>query len=100
MGKVDARKLHRSGKVPITESVKSNIGGTKCKTTGCKVSTCLICKQLAQRANVCNMPADTMRCVVEFGKFEMHIGRLADDVAIKHAKCCRPLDLVPVKNHL
>ena len=33
MGKVDARKLHRSGKVPLTESAKSKVGDTSPKAS-------------------------------------------------------------------
>jgi len=83
--------------VPITESAKSNIGGTKCKTVR-NIPTCSICKQMGHRANTCKMPTETKRCVVELGQFDMHVVRLADDANIKPVKRCRQLDLVPIND--
>ena len=97
MGKVDSRKLHRCGKVPITESAKYNIGVLTIKTVH-KIPSCSICKQTGHNANGCKMPVETKRCVVDLGEFDMHVVRLANDANIKPNKSRRSLDFVPIND--
>ena len=86
MGKVDARKLHRSGKVPLTESAKSKAPR--------KVSTCSICKQLGHRSNNCRMPPESKRPNIEQCHIDIDTMHLADRMGIKAAKRHKQLDLV------
>ena len=85
-GKVDARKLHQSGKVPLTESVKSKAPR--------KVSTCSVCKQLGHRSNSCRMPPETKRPNIEHCDIDIDRMYLADLMGIKPAKRHKQLDLV------
>ena len=97
MGKVDARKLHRSSKVPITESAKSNDSGTN-RRGHWKVPTCSTCKQRSHRSYGCKMPPHTKRRVVSLGEFYLDLLTFADTTAIKPAKHRKQLDLLAIDN--
>ena len=72
MGKVDACKLHRAGKVPLTKTAKTIHAGPR------KVPTCSICKQIGHRSNGCRMPPDSKRRVLDLEEFDYDLLMLAD----------------------
>jgi len=90
MGKVDARKLHRPGKVPLTETAKSNCTGPW------KVATCSICKQIGHRSNGRRMPPDSKCRVTDLGEFDSELLTLVDNTNIKPAKRRKQLDLLSI----
>ena len=74
MGKVDARKSHRSEKVPLEESAKSNIS----KSGGRGQSTCSICKEVGHTKVTCQMPQGRKRPMINFANLELDELRLAE----------------------
>ena len=90
MGKVDAHKLHRPDKVPLTKTAKSNRKGPR------KVATCSICKQIGHCSNGCRMPPDSKRCVLDLGEFDLDLLTLADKTAMKPSKRCKQLELLSI----
>ena len=95
MGKVNARKLHRSGKVPLTKSAKSKVGDTSPKASR-KVSTCSICKQIGHRSNSCRLPPVSKRPIVDLCDVDIHMIKMCDRIGIKPAKRRKQLDLVSI----
>ena len=95
MGKVDAKSLHRSGKVPIMESAKSTVGSANNKGPR-KLPTCSICKSVGHRANGCKMPPDTKRRVTKLVDIDLLLLILADACGIRPSKRRKQIELVPV----
>ena len=95
MGKVDAKSLHRSGKVPIMESAKSTVESANHKGPR-KLPTCSICKSVGHRANGCKMPPDTKRRVTELVDIDLSLLILADACGIRPSKRRKQIELVPV----
>ena len=65
MGKVDASKAHKSGKVPLSESAKSRAAAdsntTVSKKAPRKTARCSNCKQLGHSIGQCKMPRSKRR---------------------------------------
>jgi hypothetical protein len=85
-GKEDAKKAHRSGKVPVEECAKSNIKKIK-KDTARKQITCSNCKLMGHNASKCKLPKCKKRPNIELTDYEL------DDFEIKMTKRTK-LDLV------
>jgi hypothetical protein len=69
MGKVERKKCHQSGKVPLHEDAKSNVGGD-CHKIAKKPPTCGICKQKGHTSQHCLMPPTLKRPNVELVEFD------------------------------
>lgn len=85
-GKEDAKKAHRSGKVPVEECAKSNIKKIE-KDKARKVITCSNCKLMGHNASKCKLPKYNKRPNVELTDYEL------EDFEIKMPKKLK-LDLV------
>jgi len=95
MGKVDAKSLHRSGKVLLTECAKSSVGINK-KLDPKKPPTCSICKGTGHRSNACKLPLDNKRRVAELVDISVECLHVVDTCVIRASKRRKPMDLVPI----
>ena len=95
LGKVDAKSLHRSGKVPITESAKSSVG-TANKKGPRKLPTCSICKSVGHQDNGCKIPLDTKQRVTKLVDMDMTLLIGADTCGVRLSKRRKQIELVPV----
>jgi hypothetical protein len=68
MGKVDAKKAHRSDKVPLSETIKKE---TKSTGDERKKPTCSICKLGDHNASKCKLPRDKKRCHADLLDFDI-----------------------------
>ena len=60
MGKLDRKKAHRSGKVPLQESASTSLAKIETETTK-KLRTCSNCKLPGHTASRCKLPRDKKR---------------------------------------
>jgi len=95
MGKVDAKSLHRSGKVPLCESAKV-CATTRTEPKQRKVSTCSICRSVGHRANTCGMPPDSKRRSADLIDFDMNFLECADSEGLRRIKRRNPMDMVDI----
>ena len=92
MGKIDTKKIHRSGKVPLMESAKSSIGKAKQKSkTGPR--QCSTCKQFCHTARDCKMPLGDKQSQVELVDFDLGLIKRCKQYGIKPRKRRKPLGL-------
>jgi len=92
MGKVDAKSLHQSGKVPLTMCAKSSVGKFGPK----KTPTCSICKGTGHRSNTYKLPPDNKRRVAELVDISVDFLHVVDTCVIRASKRQKPMDLVPI----
>ena len=86
-GKEDAKKAHRSGKVPVEECAKSCIAKIK-KDHKRKQPTCSNCKVMGHNASNCPLPKYKKRPNVDLTTYDMN------DLEIKVLAKKRKLDFV------
>ncbi|KAL7525158.1 hypothetical protein ACHAXR_004559 [Thalassiosira sp. AJA248-18] len=84
MGKADNKKMHKSGKVPLTESSKS-----KASTKTRKQPACTICKQKSHTCRQCIMPPQMKRTVAQLEDLDFDAIDKASKYGIKAAKRCK-----------
>ena len=99
MGKIDPKKCHTSGKVPLGESAKSNIKPSQGNGTGDKVRTqptCSICLQQGQHALKYKMPRSKKRSKVDLVDCGIEETNKCENYGIKPRKRHKQLDLVIV----
>ncbi len=95
MGKVDARKMYKSGKVPLTESAKSSVGKSSQKKPK-KQGTCSNCKLPGHTRTTCKLPPQRKRVATELGLFDANTMEIAEANGIKAPKRRKQLDLVDI----
>ena len=69
ISKVEQKKCHRSGKVPLHKDAKSNVGGDGHESAR-KPPTCGICKQIGHTHQHCQMPPTLKQPNVELVHFD------------------------------
>ena len=92
MGKVDKRKMHKSDKVPLTESAKSNVGKSAGKKKGCP-RKCSNCHQPGHTSARCQMPPAGKRPVSDLVDFDVQTMNRCNEYGIRPRKRQKPLDL-------
>ena len=93
MGKIDAKKVHRSGKVPLDESATCCVD-TKTKAKARKSPICSICKQGGHTKAKYKMPPECKRPAIDFANLDLDYLELTDEYGIKAPKRRKILDLV------
>ena len=88
MGKVDPRKKHRNGSVPLAESVKSSIHQSAPKKPR-EPPACSICKQVNHKCHQCKMPPAPKRRAIEMVDFDLDEMNIFDQLGIKVCKRCK-----------
>ena len=92
-GKIDAKKMHKSGKVPLSESAKSSIGPKAAKKTrGPK--QCSNCKQFGHNVTDCPMPVAAKRSRADLVDFDIGFTKRYKEKGIKSRKRRKKLDLI------
>lgn len=97
MGKVDAKKRHRSGKVPLGESAKSSVG-VKGPNKPRKPPTCSICKVVGHTKARCKMPPERKRRDLNLVDWDADKLERADVYSIKPKKRRKALALADFDN--
>ena len=98
MGQVEWKRCHRSGKVPLQEDAKSNIGGGGGKTAR-KPPTCGICKQIGHTRRQCQMPHTLKQSVAEFIDYD-DLSCINDCQMRQQKWTTKDFDLVPSEEWL
>ncbi|KAL7528572.1 hypothetical protein ACHAXR_002514 [Thalassiosira sp. AJA248-18] len=84
MGKVDSKKLHKSGKVPLTESAGSNAS-----TTPWNLQTCSIRKLKGHNCKKCIMLPQMKRTVAQLADLDFDAIDKASQHGIKAPNRCK-----------
>ena len=92
-GKADAQKRHKSGKVPLTESAKSNAGGSAGKKKKGGPRKCSKCHQPGHISSGCKMPPARKRPAAALVDFDLRTINQCREYGIRPSKRRRPLDL-------
>ena len=96
MGKVDAKKQHKNGKVPLGESAKSSVKKGKRKAKAPR--TCSNCKQVGHTMRGCKLPRNKKHLAVDSVDFDMGVTALADHYGLKVPKIKAPKGFVGIND--
>jgi len=92
MGKIDSGGLHKSGKVPIMESLKSSMGENLQKEKR-KPPTCSICKLVGHNSKRCKMSPYNEHVCADLVEWDVDQLTIVNEYEIKASTCHKALDL-------
>ena len=86
MGKVDAKKAHKSGKVPMGVSMTSAVGAAAMTKKEKCPPTCSICGVMGHKSNTCKMPQESKRRARDLVDCSAEDYMLADELGVPRRK--------------
>ena len=86
MGKWDAKKAHKSGKVPMGVSMNSAVGAAAKKKKEKRSPTCSICGVMGHKSNKCKMPQENKRRAHDLVDCSAEDYMMADKLCILRCK--------------
>ena len=82
MGKLDSKKAHKSGKVPLGESAKSSVANTEEKAKR-KPPSCSACGQPGHCVSNCKMPKEPKKPKLDLADWDEEVLDMADELGMK-----------------